>query len=64
MVTSLKFSFIVDGNNPTGVSLDLGETIHFGSVEFTVDRFDHLSFSPDERGTCSSSRTALEDSSN
>jgi hypothetical protein len=38
MVTSPKLSFVANGNNPTGVSLAPGETIHFGSLEFTIDR--------------------------
>jgi hypothetical protein len=37
MVTSLKLSFIANGNDPTDIGLALGETIHFGSLEFTTD---------------------------
>jgi hypothetical protein len=49
MVTSLKPSFIANGNNSTGISLAPGATICFGSLEFIVDGFDRLSLSPDER---------------
>jgi hypothetical protein len=45
MVYSLKLSFVANGNNPTDVGLAPGETIHFGSLEFTSDRLDHLSLS-------------------
>jgi hypothetical protein len=48
MVNSLKLSFISNGNNPTTISLTPGETIHFGSLEFTVNHFDRLSLSPNE----------------
>jgi hypothetical protein len=74
MITSPKLCFIANGNNPTGVSLALGETIHFGNLVFTADRFGHLSLSSDERNSgtifigimhngSSSSHTTLEDSS-
>jgi hypothetical protein len=42
-VPSPKLSFITKDNNPTGVSLALGSTIHFGSMEFITDCLDHLS---------------------
>jgi hypothetical protein len=48
MVTSLKLSFVANGNNPTGVGLTLGETICFDNLEFTVDRLGRLSLSPEE----------------
>jgi hypothetical protein len=31
----------------TDIGFTLGETIHFGSLEFTADRFDNMSFSPE-----------------
>jgi hypothetical protein len=45
IVYSLKLSFIANGNKPTGVGLALGENNCFGSLEFTTDRFGHLSLS-------------------
>jgi hypothetical protein len=48
MVYSPKLSFIDNGNNTTGVGLALGETICFGSMEFTADRLGRLSLSPEE----------------
>jgi hypothetical protein len=48
MVTSLKLSFVANGNNPTGVGLALGETTCFDNLEFTVDRLGRLSLSPEE----------------
>jgi hypothetical protein len=39
MIYSLKLIFIANGNNPTGVGLAPGETICFGSLEFTTDCF-------------------------
>jgi hypothetical protein len=48
MVTSLKLSFIANGDNSTSVSLTFYETIHFGSLEFIVDRLGRLSLSPYE----------------
>jgi hypothetical protein len=42
----LKLSFITNINNPTGVSLTPGSTIHFGSLEFVANRFGHWSLSP------------------
>jgi hypothetical protein len=47
MVYSLKLTFIANGNNWTGVGLFPSETIWFGSLEFTVDRFSNLSLSPE-----------------
>jgi hypothetical protein len=46
-VYSLKLTFVASGNNLTGVGLDPGETIRFGSLEFTADHFDNLSLSPE-----------------
>jgi hypothetical protein len=40
MVYSLNLTFIANDNNPTGVGLAPGETICFGSLEFTTDHFD------------------------
>jgi hypothetical protein len=48
MVISSKLSFIANGNNPTGVGLAPGQTIHFGSLEFTADHLGRLSLSPEE----------------
>jgi hypothetical protein len=48
MVISSKLSFIANGNNPTSVGLAPGQTIHFGSLEFTVDHLGRLSLSPEE----------------
>jgi hypothetical protein len=47
VVTSQKLS-ISNGNNPTGVGLSSGKTIHFDCLEFTVDRLGRLSLSPYE----------------
>jgi hypothetical protein len=47
VVTSQKLS-IANGNNPTGVGLSSGKTIHFDCLEFTVDRLGRLSLSPYE----------------
>jgi hypothetical protein len=46
MIPSPKLSFVANINNPTGASLAPGNTIHFGSLEFTVDRLSRLSLSP------------------
>jgi hypothetical protein len=46
MVYSLKLSFVGNGINSTDVGLALGETICFGSLEFTADYLGHLSPSP------------------
>jgi hypothetical protein len=75
IVTSLKLSFVANGSNLTGVGLPLGETIHFGYLEFTVDHLGYLSPSPKEQDSgaifirmlqsgAPSLHTTLEDSSN
>jgi hypothetical protein len=46
MVHSSKLTFVNNDNNLTGVGLTPGETICFGSLEFTADRFGNLSLSP------------------
>jgi hypothetical protein len=48
MVRALKLSFIANNNNPTGVGLALGSTIHFTRLEFIADCLRHLSLSPQE----------------
>jgi hypothetical protein len=48
MVYSPKLTFIANCNNPIGVGLAPGESICFGSLEFTIDRFGRLSLSPKE----------------
>jgi hypothetical protein len=48
MVTSPKLPFIANDDNPTGVGLALGETIHFDGLEFNVNRLGRLSLSPYE----------------
>jgi hypothetical protein len=48
IVYSLKLSFVANTNNPTSIGLTPGETIWFGSLEFTVDRLACLSLSPEE----------------
>jgi hypothetical protein len=74
MVYSSKLSFVANSNNPTGVGLAPAKTICFGSLEFTADRFGHLSLSPHGGGSGAifmrmvhngspSLHTALEDSS-
>jgi hypothetical protein len=45
MVYSPKLTSIANHNNPIGVGLAPGETIFFGSLEFTADRFGRLSLS-------------------
>jgi hypothetical protein len=75
MVHSLKFTFVANGNNLSSVGIALGETICFGSFEFTTDSFCNLSLSPEgnDLGTIfvgmvhdgsSALHTILEDSSN
>jgi hypothetical protein len=75
MVTSPKLSFVANGNNQTGINLTLGETIHFGSLEFITDHLGCLSLSPNEGDSSTifigivhsgslSLHTTLEDSSN
>jgi hypothetical protein len=46
MVYSPKLTFITNHKNTTSIGLALGETIYFGSMEFTIDRFSRLSISP------------------
>jgi hypothetical protein len=48
MIPSPKLFFLANINNLTGVGLAPGSTIHFGSLEFTVDCLGHLSLSPQE----------------
>jgi hypothetical protein len=45
MVHSPKCTIVTDGNRPTDTGFTLGETIHFGSLEFIADCFDRLSLS-------------------
>jgi hypothetical protein len=47
MVQSPKLTFIANSNNLTGAGFILGETICFGSLEFTADFFGNLSLSPE-----------------
>jgi hypothetical protein len=47
MVHSLKHTVINGGNHQTGIGFALGETIHFGSLEFITDLFSNLSLSPE-----------------
>jgi hypothetical protein len=44
-----KLLFIANSNNPIGVGLAPGSTIHFGSQEFITNHFGHLSLSPQGR---------------
>jgi hypothetical protein len=46
IVYSSRHTFVANGNNPTGIGLTPGETICFGSLELTADRFGCLSLSP------------------
>jgi hypothetical protein len=46
MVPSPKVLFIANDNNPIGVGLELGSTIHFGGLKFIADHFGHPSLSP------------------
>jgi hypothetical protein len=48
MVYSPKLNFVANGNNLTGIGLTPGETICFGSLEFTTGHFGNLSLSPEE----------------
>jgi hypothetical protein len=43
MVHSPKPTIITNSNRQTDVGFTLGETIHFGSLEFITDRFSSLS---------------------
>jgi hypothetical protein len=52
MVHSTKLTFIANSNNLTDVGLALGETICFGSLEFTVDHFSNLSLSLEGNDSC------------
>jgi hypothetical protein len=45
MVYSLKLTFIANRNNLTDVGLVPGETICFGSLEFTANCFGRLNLS-------------------
>jgi hypothetical protein len=47
MVYSPKLTFFANDNNLTSVGLTRGETICFGSLEFTTDHFGCLSLSPE-----------------
>jgi hypothetical protein len=49
MGTSLKLSYFANSSNAIGVILALSKTIHFGSLEFIVDRLGILSLSHNER---------------
>jgi hypothetical protein len=49
MATSPKLSFIANCSNPIGIGLTPGETIHFGSLDFTANCLGRLSLSPKER---------------
>jgi hypothetical protein len=75
MVYSPKLTLVANGYNSIGVGLALGETIYFGSLEFTDDRFGNLSLSPEGgdpgaifvgmvHGGTLSLHTVLEESSN
>jgi hypothetical protein len=46
MVPSVKLSFVANGNNLTSVGLTPGNTMGFGSLEFSVDCLGRLSLSP------------------
>jgi hypothetical protein len=46
MVYSSRLTVVANGNNLTGIGLAPGETICFGSLEFTADCFRKLSLSP------------------
>jgi hypothetical protein len=52
MVYSPKLSLVSKDSNPTDVGLALGETISFGSLEFTTDHLVHLSLTPLEDDPC------------
>jgi hypothetical protein len=40
---TLRLTFVANNNNPTVIGLAMGETICFGSLEFTANRFGSLS---------------------
>jgi hypothetical protein len=46
-VYSPKLTIVVNDNNLTDIGLTPGEIIYFGSLEFTTNRFGHLSLSPE-----------------
>jgi hypothetical protein len=48
MVDSLKPIVITNGNRPTDARFTRGETIHFGSLEFIVERFTSMCLSPEQ----------------
>jgi hypothetical protein len=50
-VRSSKPTIVANKNNLTGAGFTLGETIHFGSLEFIVDHFGNLSLSSEESGS-------------
>jgi hypothetical protein len=52
MVYSPKLTFIANHNNLTSIGLTPGETICFGSLEFTTNRFDRLSLFPEGDDSC------------
>jgi hypothetical protein len=45
MVHSPKFVVTTNGEHQTSIGFTLGKTIHFGSLEFIIDRFGSLSLS-------------------
>jgi hypothetical protein len=47
-----QLTIIANGNNLTGAGFTLGETIRFGSLVFTTDRFRNLSLSPKGNDSC------------
>jgi hypothetical protein len=47
MVSSLKLTFVANGNNTAGVGFTLGEIICLGSLEFTANHFVNQSLSPE-----------------
>jgi hypothetical protein len=51
MVYSPKLTFVANENNMTDIEFTLGETICFGSLEFTTDCFSNLSLSPKGNGS-------------
>jgi hypothetical protein len=51
MVPSFTLAIVADGERPSFNAFSLGETIHFGSLEFITDRFGGLSLSPPGDGS-------------
>jgi hypothetical protein len=47
MVHSLRLTIVTDDNHQVGIGFTLGETRHFGSLEFIADHFSNLSLSPE-----------------